>query len=272
MSLIKIPKKSGGFREIYICPKDFKAKNRAHLPYLNKVQLNLCDNEIVHGFIKYKSSVTNVMAHRFYRYTLSFDLKNFFDTVTIEMIKDIKNITGEYVFTQDTIDDCFINGRAYQGIPTSPIVANLAAINLDKKIKKACNELGNITYTRYADDLSFSFNDRKFYEQLKNIIPQIIESEGFITNERKTRLQDGKYFDRIITGVLINSFRIKIPRKTRRKLRAALHKPKNSQSGKGLLEWSKLKMPKVHIGEITYLFNDKDIIDININAEYNEKR
>ena len=48
-----------------------------------------------------------------------------------------------------------------QGAPTSPIISNLICQILDYKIIELCQEY-HLTYTRYADDLTFSTNEKKF--------------------------------------------------------------------------------------------------------------
>ncbi|MDA4629511.1 reverse transcriptase domain-containing protein, partial [Enterobacter hormaechei] len=43
------------------------------------------------------------------------------------------------------------------GAPSSPIISNFCMYEFDNRIHTACNKL-EITYTRYADDLTFSCN------------------------------------------------------------------------------------------------------------------
>ena len=63
-----------------------------------------------------------------------------------------------------------------------------------------------LDYTRYADDLTFSTNDRKFLEiqeQFYQEVAKEIESSGFKINDKKTRLQfrDSR---QEVTGVIVN--------------------------------------------------------------------
>lgn len=271
--IVYIPKKTKGkFRKIAILEPRLKKNNESWLSYLNKIQRQLCNTKIVHGFIRGASPVTNADAHIGYRYTLSFDLADFFDTVRPEMVNHLKDERGEIIFDQQLINDTFFWDEkdncyhAFQGIPTSPIVANLAAIGLDNKIDNICK--GKIVYTRYADDLSFSFDDYKYYEKLKQDIPKIVESEGFTINHSKTRLQDGRFRNRIITGISVGFFGIKPTRKTKRKLRAAKHNPKYKHSAVGLEEWCKLKSPK-NTAMKEFLIDKDDLQNISY-YQYND--
>lgn len=263
MPLIPIPKKTKGeFRQIYAPSKKEKARLRLLLPELNQIALDNCGMSTVHGFMPGKSPVTNARAHIGFQYSLSFDLKDFFDTVKPEMVKQyLGNKTGEY----------FINSRAYQGLPTSPQIANLAAIKMDREILDYCclNDIPNhpkvelIKYTRYADDLTFSFNEYKEYQGLIENVPIMVKNHGFIINQKKTRLQSAKFGRRIITGISVGDTNIGVPRRVKklvkvmefqRKQKLLANNPKAIQTPEdlkrypgthlhGLKEWCKLKLP-----------------------------
>lgn len=233
MQVVKIPKKTKGeFREIAIPSVEEKIKNRSYLAALNKKAEKLCSKH-VHGFLNKRSPVTNAKEHVGYQYSLSFDLKDFFDTVTPAILN------GK--LSKEEVEACMPDNRAYQGLPCSPAIANLAAIEMDRAILKRNKDL-KIVYTRYADDLTFSFNDFKFVSILKEAIPQIIRRCGFKVNEKKTRLQDARFGNRVITGVAVGE-KLSAPRHVRRKLRAAKYQ-NNLNSVVGLSEWIKLKEPK----------------------------
>ena len=71
---------------------------------------------------------------------------------------------------------------------------------------------------------------------------QIIEKRGLKINERKTNLQDSKNGKVIITGIAVDKNGICATRRTKKKARAAIHQ-KNLSSLRGLIEWSKCKLP-----------------------------
>jgi RNA-directed DNA polymerase len=82
-----------------------------------------------------------------------------------------------------------------QGAPTSPMIANIIGAHIDDRIImliKVLND-GNpnllMSYSRYADDLTLSYNDSTLNpNKLIHNIQMILEDEGFFMNIRKIRL------------------------------------------------------------------------------------
>lgn len=229
-----IPKKSGGVRIIYAPNRKEKFNLRIKVPALNAAQLAICGPN-VHGFIPGRSPVTNAIPHIGYQFTLCADLKDFFDTCTKGMIP--KAVAVE--------DPEFPDGATRQGLPTSPALANLAAVAMDKEIGEFCRKNGIPVYTRYADDLTFSCNDRAALWHLRFNLPAMVSKHGFTLNRKKTRLQwagpDGDW-SRVVTGVAVGKSAIRPTRAVKRRLRAARHQNHQPQA-EGLAEWCRLKLP-----------------------------
>lgn len=246
MNIIKIEKKSGGTRTIYVPDRKEKRKYRKLIPKLNPLLEQICRPLPCHGFMPNRSPVTNAQAHVGYRWSLSFDLKDFFDTVGKEHLKG--------VVPDKMIEKVLYEGAARQGLPTSPLVANLAAAAMDRAIiarllpmqhvPKPDGELSlkGVTYTRYADDLTFSSNDRSPLDAIKEWLPSVVTAHKFVLNAKKTRLQWSGFGRRVITGVAVDDKGIYPTRSVRRRLRAALHQG-NKEEAVGLAEWCKLKPP-----------------------------
>ena len=75
-----------------------------------------------------------------------------------------------------------------QGAPTSPLLANLCAFHLDRRLTGLANKF-EATYTRYADDLIFS-GERDFersQSRFRTWALAILIDEGFTIQQRKTR-------------------------------------------------------------------------------------
>ena len=120
-----------------------------------------------------------------------------------------------------------LNNSLPQGAPTSPVLTNLICNNLDKELVNFARN-HNSTYTRYADDITFSTNDytsfKEFFsnETVNIKIVNLIEKHGFKINESKTRVR--KYNShKEVTGVVINS-KLNLRKSYIKNVRALLHK------------------------------------------------
>ena len=241
MKKFKIKKRSGGFREIYAPNKSEK-----------KVFINILKNELyqkqidfpsAHGFLPEKNIVTNAEPHINKKLTISMDLSNFFDTVTLDKV-------GKKL-SKKVKETCFIDGAARQGLPTSPMIANIIFSEADKKISEELLKIDSeIVFTRYADDLSISLNDcdKDKSKKIVDTITTIVKRSGFKINEKKTRLQYATSGRREICGVLVDEKSVHTSRRFKHKLRAVKHQEETNKGLKpilkGLVEFSKLKKPR----------------------------
>lgn len=209
-----IPKKNGGERQINAPEKPLKFIQKRLADILSDYRKNIYDrekinNKISHAFETEKSFITNAKVHRNKRYVLNFDLKDFFDCFHFGRVKGYFEKNKYFKLPKEVSVilaqlTCY-KGCLPQGAPTSPIITNLICSIFDMRVLKLAKKY-KLNYTRYADDLSFSTNDKnflemycKFYEELI----QEIDKAGFKINETKTRIQ---YKDsrQEVTGVVVN--------------------------------------------------------------------
>lgn len=128
---------------------------------------------------------------------------------------------------------CTHEGALPQGAPTSPFLANLICRSLDSQLT-LLSKRHRATYTRYADDLTFSFSHRQADRLPANVVAfdggtvsigselrSIIETNSFRINEDKTRIST-RMRRMEITGVVVNEFP-NVSRKFIDKIRGALH-------------------------------------------------
>jgi hypothetical protein len=112
-------------------------------------------------------------------------------------------------------------GSMPQGAPTSPAISNLVCRGLDARLHGLASRLGGV-YTRYADDLTFSFPDSGFdLGRFRWWVNQVCHQEGFYINESKFRVLRRSQ-RQSVTGIVVNSG-LNLPRRLRRQLRAILH-------------------------------------------------
>jgi hypothetical protein len=96
---------------------------------------------------------------------------------------------------------------------------------LDKRLQGLARKF-NLSYTRYADDVTFS-GDAELKERVGYVmarIRHIAHDEGFVVNEKKSRVLRRNHAQEV-TGVVVNDHPA-IPRSERRRLRAILHRAK----------------------------------------------
>jgi len=109
-----------------------------------------------------------------------------------------------------------------QGSPTSPALANLVSFRLDRRLDGLAARFG-ATYTRYADDLTFS-GDGTLMQRAGRIIAlveAIAADEGFRVNDAKTRVRS-RAQRQLVTGLVVNE-RPNVTRADYDRLRAVLH-------------------------------------------------
>ena len=209
-----IPKKSGDFRIINAPTGLLKSiQHKLYLEILryqeNLRKQNNLRNIISHGFEPGKSIMTNALVHKNKRYVFNIDLQDFFDQFHFGRVKGYFE-KNKYFLLPTEVSTVIAQLACYhsvlpQGAPTSPIITNLICQVLDQRILKLAKK-HKLDYTRYADDLTFSTNDKHFLESKEifyNSLSKIIENAGFSINHDKTRLQD-KDSRQIVTGLVVN--------------------------------------------------------------------
>lgn len=158
------------------------------------------------------------------KYVLKMDIKDFYGSIPYPFIeqvvknvcKRIKNADINYYLMITTVDD-----KLPTGAPTSAHIANACFSPVDKRIKDYANMLG-VNYSRYMDDLTFSCDDRYLLNLIEKYVTKTLGNFGYKLNERKTKnISDNKQQN--VLGVIVNNKDVRLPRKLRRKLRAALH-------------------------------------------------
>ena len=220
-----IPKKNGGERVIHAPKKELKflQKKLADILwecYLESLESKYKDKNfkipvLSHAFEKGKSIITNSQMHRNKKYILNIDLKNFFDSFNFGrvrgfFIKDRDFAVSPEIATVIAQIACY-QGKLPQGAPSSPIITNLITRILDYRIVKIAKKY-RFTYSRYADDMTFSTNRElnsnklratKELEKFLTELEEVINSSGFEINSKKTRLSNNMKRQEV-TGLVVN--------------------------------------------------------------------
>lgn len=184
----------------------------------------------VHGFVKNRSIISNAKKHTNKRYLFNIDLENFFPTINYFRVNRLFQ-SIPFNFNEQVAgylaNICCFNNQLPQGAPTSPIISNFICYKMDKDIIKLA-EKQQITYTRYADDITFS-SDSQFSTRIIDYnengkvclggeLKSIIEDNGFVVKKRKIYLKTSAQ-RQVVTGLLVNK-KVNVHRKYIRQLRA----------------------------------------------------
>lgn len=214
-----IPKKDGTERLLSVPSLNLKVVQKWILVnILEKIKVS----EQAMAFVPKKNGLkTNAEYHKKNIFLLEMDIKNFFGTIKKKQVfKLFSNIGYNANVAAILTSLCTYEEVLPQGAVTSPYIANLVCYHLDARLNGFCSRK-DIVYTRYADDLSFSSNDRKQLNRIESFVKYIINDEGFIINDKKTRYLSNEV-KKAITGIIINNEEIHVDKKFKRNLRALI--------------------------------------------------
>jgi RNA-directed DNA polymerase len=234
-----IPKRSGGKRTLF---RPHRTLAQAQRWIFENITSKLPVESPAHGFISGRSILTNAREHARRAIVVNLDLSDFFPSIGFPRVRSVFQRTG-YSPAVATIlallcTECPRRVMEYDGVTyhvatgprglpqgacTSPSLSNQVAIRLDRRLNGLAGKLG-ISYTRYADDLTFSgdgeLEGRVGYLMAR--VRHIAEEEGFDVNEAKSRVLR-QSAAQVVTGLVVND-RPGVARKEVRRLRAILHR------------------------------------------------
>jgi RNA-directed DNA polymerase len=255
-----IPKKSGGKRLISEPAAKLKDIQQRLKVALNAVYINI-HPECVHGFVSKSSREasyhikSNASQHVGKSIVWNIDIADFFDSINTTQVRNMFQ-SAPYNFSKDlatmlALLVCY-NRKLPAGAPTSPVVSNLYCVPMDHQLMELAKQ-HQLTYTRYADDITFSSN-APINDALKLQVTNIIASFGFTLNDRKNR-EYTQFGAQWVTGVKVNE-KPNVSRLTIRKLRAVLHHMRNGGVEAAAYKYMKLSH-ELELSEktITYFKN-----------------
>jgi RNA-directed DNA polymerase len=233
-----VPKATGGERRIAAPRKPLRAAQRK---ILAEILAKVPTHKAAHGFIEKRSTVTNAKEHKGAAIVVKMDLVDFFPSIhyrrVIGLFEELgyptdvaTSLAGVCTYRPKLEDGTMVwPGLLPQGAPTSPAITNLICRRLDARLSALAKKAG-AKYTRYADDLTFSFQQEP--EKPKGLgrflwwVDQICQQEGFSENTKKRRVFR-KSSQQRVTGIVVNDG-LTVPRKLRRRFRAMVHNVKKN--------------------------------------------
>lgn len=232
-----IPKRNGGQRLISQPAREVKALQRVLAHRLRHLPVH----DTAMAYRKGQSIRSNAERHAGNGPILKYDFQNFFHS--IRMADWQSYCKKNSVFSQD--DDIALSGRLFfhraagladlrlaMGAPSSPWLSNVLMYDFDEKISSAVAS-DKVTYTRYADDLTFSALRTGYLTVVDRRLRHVINENAhpkLVINESKTVTATNKY-RRVVTGlVLSDDGRVTVGRDRKRLVRASLHRAFNGQN------------------------------------------
>jgi len=217
--IFDLPKRAGGFRTICSPKDELKRIQRA---ILEALLWNFSMPEHVHGCVRGRSIVSNARPHVNKPLVLTIDLKDFFGSIGVALVNKIYQ---DHFNCDEHSADILTKLTTYgnflpQGAPTSPTLANIAALPLDESIIEICQQ--NLTlfgYSRYVDDITIS-GDSKLALLLGELY-KAVNKNGFSANAEKLKASLPSNRQKV-TGIIVNK-KLGPPKKLIRKIRQQLH-------------------------------------------------
>lgn len=195
------------------------------------------------------------------------------DSTLLDLIKPLINIGEDIEFGERFLP---------QGSPASPSITNLSFKILDYRLSGLAKK-NNCIYSRYADDLSFTWEERygqKYINLFIYSVKNILKSGGFYLNSKKTKIiGTGGKMD--IVGYVINSGKPTISNEYIQSVRTEIMKLKGdvlNRSVNNKIIFDK-KIQKIK-GKINYIFSgspnkteklNKLISEINVPGVVNNR-
>lgn len=227
-----IPKRTIGYRTIAHPSQKLKEIQRICDVMLQEVL------PIHHSAQAYKKGCSikkNALLHVSQSYLLKMDFSNYFNSITpnlfwnkidrLEVLVDKKerDKLTKILFWQPNRYDVD-KLKLSIGAPTSPIVSNFVAYEFDKNISDWCLSKG-ISYSRYADDLTFSTSTKDILFPVPRVVRAFLDKyfHGITINESKTKFSSKKH-NRHVTGItLTDDGLISLGRNEKRKIFHYVH-------------------------------------------------
>ena len=238
-SRFEIPKRAGGSRLI----SSPKPKMRVAQSWINlNLLAKLTPSEYCFAYRPKKSIVDNANQHVKKKIIIKLDVKDFFPSITFNRVRGYFEYLGynpgvstvlALLCTDSPRVRVTFKGRAQivavgprslpQGACTSPALANLIASRLDSRLAGYAKTLaGDWSYTRYADDLTFSTNNEDSHiGHLIAAVGHIAKDEKFEIKGEKTRIMRSPR-RQTVTGLVVGD-EVRIPKATIKKMRALFH-------------------------------------------------
>lgn len=230
----KIPKKTLWYRTISTPNKKLKKIQQNMVKNFNLIYLP----NFITWFRKHFSIKSNAKQHIKKDVVINLDIKDFFDNVTNEKIYDrFKYLNIDENIINKIIKLTTLNNSLPQWAPTSPFMANFVFIPMDFAIISILKKYDkDVSYTRYADNISISSNNWKIVKSIK-IIKNILYKHKYRLNSDKIFV-NRSHTKQSVTWLVVNE-KVSYPRNKYMLLRSIVYNYlKNNRWDFNKIKWN----------------------------------
>jgi retron-type reverse transcriptase len=217
-----VPKRNGGQRRLSVPDAKTKALQRL---LLRRLLARLRRDPCAVGFERGQSIVHNALPHVGKRVIVRLDVVDFFPATRPDRLEAyFRRIGWNAEASSLLVKLTTYKGGLPQGAPTSPRLSNLVNIQLDWQMERLAKKRKG-AYTRYADDITFSF-PKDYPRRVRGVIQKarrILKWHGYEMHRRRKLHIRRRHQRQMVTGLVVN-WRVNLPRERRRLLRAVRHR------------------------------------------------
>lgn len=225
-----IAKRTGGRRPISQPAREVKALQRVLAHRLRHLPVH----DAATAYRAGQSIRSNAERHAKNGPIMKFDFSNFFPSIKARDWQNYCEQNSIFSSTDDILLSALLffhqprsssNLRLAIGAPSSPWLSNVLMYEFDERIS-AMSAIDKVTYTRYADDITFSAKRTGYLNSIPKNLRDIVKDNknpALLLNEEKTVVATTKY-RRVVTGlILADDGRVTLGRDRKRLIRSMVH-------------------------------------------------
>lgn len=293
----KIPKKSGGLRQIDAPNADLMLA-LTRLKQIFEEDFGALYHTSAFAYVKGRCTVDALKRHQSNesKWFGKYDLSNFFGSTTLDYVMKMLSIIfpfSEVVKEEHGREELeravelgFLNDVLPQGTPLSPLITNLIMIPVDFRLTRMLRNLKqehtvgeecksmeqSFVYTRYADDFTISSKYTFDFRYIEGLIVGILNQYGapFTLNKKKTRYGSSSGSNWNLGLMLNKDNNITVGYKNKKRLQAMISSyVMDKRSG---IQWDKSDIQSMKGNIDYYRMVEKDNIDAiirHLNKKFN---
>lgn len=215
----KILKRNGKLRKIN---EPYPTVKEIQYWILNNILQKIEISPFAKAYVKKRNIRDNARFHKGQRIVINLDVRNYFESITVKKVYSIfLNIGYTQKVSSVLASLCCLYNHLPQGAPTSPVLSNIYAKDLDKRISSYTIK-NKLRYTRYSDDITISgdISDDRI-SSIINFVKMVLRDNDLKMNDSKTKILRANN-RQMVTGVVVNS-KLSIQRKIKKNIRQEMY-------------------------------------------------